>query len=56
MDSWQLSLPATIGRLPTLIGVPAGGSLTADQWMILATIVAPLIVCIYFYSTSDQGN
>ncbi|KAI0634504.1 hypothetical protein C8Q77DRAFT_1073071 [Trametes polyzona] len=38
----DLSLPSKLGRLPRLIGEPAGGSLTADQWLILATTVAPL--------------
>ncbi|KAJ7088239.1 hypothetical protein C8R44DRAFT_947747, partial [Mycena epipterygia] len=30
--------------LPSLIGEPAGGSLTADQWLVFCTIVAPLIL------------
>ncbi|KAJ7864719.1 hypothetical protein B0H13DRAFT_2237002 [Mycena leptocephala] len=40
----KLKLPAHLGRLPSLIGEPAGGSLTADQWLVFCTIVAPLIV------------
>ncbi|KAK7008315.1 hypothetical protein R3P38DRAFT_2552218 [Favolaschia claudopus] len=40
----KLKLPAHLGRLPSLIGEPAGGSLTADQWLVFATIVAPLII------------
>lgn len=40
----QLNLPAQLGRLPSLVGEPAGGSLTADQWLIFATVVAPLAV------------
>ncbi|THU85280.1 hypothetical protein K435DRAFT_806048, partial [Dendrothele bispora CBS 962.96] len=40
----QLNLPSKLGRLPRLIGEPAGGSLTADQWLIFATIVAPLAI------------
>ncbi|THU88212.1 hypothetical protein K435DRAFT_680238 [Dendrothele bispora CBS 962.96] len=40
----QLTLPSKLGRLPRLIGEPAGGSLTADQWLIFATIVAPLAI------------
>ncbi|KAJ6463709.1 hypothetical protein C8R47DRAFT_1079854 [Mycena vitilis] len=41
---YQLKLPANLGRLPSLIGEPAGGSLTADQpeWLIFATVVPPL--------------
>jgi len=38
-------MPAKLGRLPSLIGEPAGGSLTADQWLLFATVVAPLAVC-----------
>src|SRR5882762_1761841 len=37
-------MPAKLGRLPNLIGKPAGGSLTADQWLTFATVVAPLAV------------
>ncbi|KAJ7816338.1 hypothetical protein B0H13DRAFT_1923633 [Mycena leptocephala] len=40
----KLKLPAHLGRLPSLIGEPAGGSLTADQWLVFCTIVAPLII------------
>ncbi|KAJ7037010.1 hypothetical protein C8F04DRAFT_1181026 [Mycena alexandri] len=29
----KLKLPAKLGRFPSLIGEPAGGSLTADQWL-----------------------
>ncbi|KAI0633856.1 hypothetical protein C8Q77DRAFT_1157997 [Trametes polyzona] len=38
----NVSLPSRLGRLPRFIGEPAGGSLTADQWLILATVVGPL--------------
>ncbi|KAI0363300.1 hypothetical protein BV20DRAFT_1058164 [Pilatotrama ljubarskyi] len=38
----ELTLPSKLGRLPRLVGEPAGGSLTADQWLILATVVGPL--------------
>jgi len=37
-------MPARLGRLLNLIGEPAGGSLTADQWFLFATVVAPLAV------------
>ncbi|KAJ7739013.1 hypothetical protein B0H16DRAFT_1729688 [Mycena metata] len=40
----KLKLPAHLGRLPSLIGEPAGGSLTAEQWLVFAKIVAPLII------------
>ncbi|KAI0069570.1 hypothetical protein K474DRAFT_1714113 [Panus rudis PR-1116 ss-1] len=39
----ELSIPVKLGRLPSLVGEPAGGSLTADQWRILATVVGPLV-------------
>ncbi|KIN96499.1 hypothetical protein M404DRAFT_33208 [Pisolithus tinctorius Marx 270] len=31
-------IPGSCSKLPTDIGTPAGGSLTADQWLLLATI------------------
>lgn len=40
----QLDMPARLGRLPALVGEPAGGSLTADQWLVFATVVAPFAV------------
>ncbi|KII85388.1 hypothetical protein PLICRDRAFT_31629 [Plicaturopsis crispa FD-325 SS-3] len=40
----ELSMPAKLGRLPSLIGEPAGGSLTADQWLVFATVVAPIAI------------
>lgn len=40
----QFHMPAYLGRLPTLMGVPAGGSLTADQWLLMATVVGPIAV------------
>ncbi|OCH87011.1 hypothetical protein OBBRIDRAFT_851644 [Obba rivulosa] len=40
----DLELPARLGRLPSLIGEPAGGSLTADQWLLLATVVGTLLL------------
>lgn len=30
--------------MPTLMGIPAGGSLTADQWLLAATVVIPIAV------------
>ncbi|KAJ6528999.1 hypothetical protein B0H19DRAFT_968612 [Mycena capillaripes] len=40
----KLKLPAHQGRLPSLIGEPAGRALTADQWRVFATVVAPWVV------------
>lgn len=40
----NMNLPARLGRLPSLIGEPAGGSLTADQWLVFVLMVAPLAV------------
>jgi len=37
-------MPAELGRLPNMIGTPAGGSLTVDQWLLLAVVVAPVAV------------
>ncbi|KJA21043.1 hypothetical protein HYPSUDRAFT_1089591 [Hypholoma sublateritium FD-334 SS-4] len=40
----KIEMPKKLGRLPAMIGEPAGGSLTADQWLIFATVVAPLVI------------
>ena len=37
-------MPKKLGQLPAMIGEPAGGSLTAYQWLIFATVVAPLVI------------
>jgi hypothetical protein len=37
-------LPGSCGKLPKEIGMPAGGSLTADQWLLLATVYGPIVV------------
>ncbi len=44
---FQVKLPAYLGRLPALMGIPAGGSLTADQWLLMATVVGPVAVSFY---------
>ncbi|KAI6036714.1 hypothetical protein BKA83DRAFT_4041526, partial [Pisolithus microcarpus] len=36
-------IPSSCGKLPTDISIPTGGSLTADQWLLLATVYGPLI-------------
>lgn len=51
----QLKLPSKLGRLPTLIGEPAGGSLTADQWLVFATIVAPIIIPLLWQEYLDDS-
>ncbi|KZT18076.1 hypothetical protein NEOLEDRAFT_1081034 [Neolentinus lepideus HHB14362 ss-1] len=40
----QFEIPATCGKLPKDIGTPAGGSLTADQWQLLAVVFGPIII------------
>jgi hypothetical protein len=40
----QFIIPSTCGKLPKEIGMPSGGSLTADQWLLLATVYGPIIV------------
>ncbi|KAI0054356.1 hypothetical protein BV25DRAFT_1951632 [Artomyces pyxidatus] len=40
----EFEIPGYLGRLPTLVGIPAGGSLTADQWLLLATVVGPIAI------------
>ncbi|KAG1729231.1 hypothetical protein EDD22DRAFT_853172 [Suillus occidentalis] len=36
-------VPGSCGKLPTDIGMPSGGSLTADQWLLLTTVYGPII-------------
>ncbi|KAG1727964.1 uncharacterized protein EDB91DRAFT_1239467 [Suillus paluster] len=36
-------VPGSCGKLPTDIGMPSGGSLTADQWLLLSTVYGPVI-------------
>ncbi|KAJ7301764.1 hypothetical protein DFH08DRAFT_992213 [Mycena albidolilacea] len=40
----KLKLPAHLGHLPSLIGEPVEGSITADQWLVFSIIVAPLVI------------
>ncbi|KAF8131089.1 hypothetical protein EV363DRAFT_1166042 [Boletus edulis] len=37
-------VPISCGKLPTDIGTPAGGSLTADQWHLLSTLYGPIVI------------
>ncbi|KAG2141058.1 hypothetical protein DEU56DRAFT_734574 [Suillus clintonianus] len=37
-------VPRSCGKLPTDIGMPSGGSLTADQWLLLATVYGPIVI------------
>ncbi|KIN93403.1 hypothetical protein M404DRAFT_171305 [Pisolithus tinctorius Marx 270] len=37
-------IPGSCGKLPTDIGTPTSGSLTADQWLLLATVYGPIII------------
>jgi hypothetical protein len=40
----QFEMPAWAGQLPSRIGSPAGGSLSADEYKVLITYVSPMIV------------
>lgn len=40
----KIKVPSYLGRLPALMGTSAGGSLTADQWLIAAIAVLPVAV------------
>ncbi|KAG1722490.1 uncharacterized protein EDB91DRAFT_1240213 [Suillus paluster] len=37
-------IPSSCSKLPTDIGMPSGGSLTADQWLLLSTVYGPIII------------
>ncbi|KAI6020536.1 hypothetical protein EDC04DRAFT_2901678 [Pisolithus marmoratus] len=39
---FKFEIPTSCGKLPTDIGIPAGGSLTADQWLLLTTVYGPI--------------
>ncbi|KAI6041804.1 hypothetical protein EDC04DRAFT_2892688 [Pisolithus marmoratus] len=41
---FKFEIPTSCGKLPTNIGIPAGGSLTADQWLLLATVYGPIVI------------
>jgi hypothetical protein len=46
-------MPDWVARLPTQVGYPAGGSLTADEWKGLALVYCPLIVSLFIPTTSQ---
>jgi hypothetical protein len=40
----QLQIPTHLGQLPKLMGTTAGGSLSADQWLIAAIAALPVMI------------
>ncbi|KAG1826357.1 hypothetical protein EV424DRAFT_1345673 [Suillus variegatus] len=40
----NFTLPSACGKLPKDIGMPSGGSLTADQWLLLSTVYGPIVI------------
>ncbi|KAG9317973.1 hypothetical protein JVU11DRAFT_29 [Chiua virens] len=40
----EFTIPVSCGKLPTDIGMPSGGSLTADQWLLLVTVYGPIVI------------
>jgi hypothetical protein len=45
----QFIVPTSCGKLPMDIGMPSGGSLTADQWLLLATVYGPIVVRLFLF-------
>ncbi|EJD38133.1 hypothetical protein AURDEDRAFT_172768 [Auricularia subglabra TFB-10046 SS5] len=45
-----------VGRLPKLVGEPAGGSLSADEWKHLGTTFGPLVLPPLWYQTQPAAN
>lgn len=41
---FQTEFPTWVGRLPSMVGEPAAGSLSADEWKTLVLIFGPLAV------------
>jgi hypothetical protein len=44
----QFEMPGWVARLPTQVGYPAGGSLTADEWKAMSMVYCPVIVSSLF--------
>ncbi|KIK80425.1 hypothetical protein PAXRUDRAFT_36197 [Paxillus rubicundulus Ve08.2h10] len=42
--SSQFIVPGSCGKLPTDIGMPSRGSLTADQWLLVSTVYGPIVI------------
>lgn len=40
----SFEMPSWVARLPTQIGYPAGGSLSADEWKCLGLVYGPIVV------------
>ncbi|KAG2338735.1 hypothetical protein BDR05DRAFT_951681 [Suillus weaverae] len=40
----NFTLPSSCSKLPNDIGMPSGGSLTVDQWLLLSTVYGPIII------------
>ncbi|EIW82014.1 hypothetical protein CONPUDRAFT_72351 [Coniophora puteana RWD-64-598 SS2] len=49
-------VPTSCGKLPVEFGEPAGGSLTADQWMLLCTIYRPVLIPQVWDLNIPQGD
>ncbi|KAG1727629.1 hypothetical protein EDB19DRAFT_1642914, partial [Suillus lakei] len=47
-------IPSSCGKLPTDIGMPSGGSLTVDQWLLLSTVYGPIIVSSTPYTRTEK--
>ncbi|KAF8324274.1 uncharacterized protein EI90DRAFT_2347995 [Cantharellus anzutake] len=44
----SLEVPPWVGRLPSRLGEPAGGSLSADEYKLLLTVFGPLAIpCVW---------
>ena len=42
-------MPYWVGRMPSSIGYPAGGSLSADEYKTLALVYLPIIVSLSYF-------
>ena len=50
----QFEMPSWVGRLPSDVGYPAAGSLSADEYKALALVYLPIIVCLTFNLIADS--
>ncbi|KAI6025796.1 hypothetical protein F5J12DRAFT_780595 [Pisolithus orientalis] len=52
----NFEIPSSCGKLPVDIGAPAGGSLTADQWLLLATVYGPIALWTIGLANAQQDG
>ncbi|EJD36722.1 hypothetical protein AURDEDRAFT_174242 [Auricularia subglabra TFB-10046 SS5] len=52
----KFEVPSWVGRLPKVIGEPAGGSLSSDEWKWLAILFGPVVLPPLWYLTQSDAD